>query len=389
MQSCKKSSNKKELYVHNFVCMDTAHIYIYGDVGSWQSKDAADWGEVTLTGVREQYEQQKDCEEITLHIHSPGGYVTEGFAIHDYIRSLGKPVTTIVEGMCYSIATVIALAGDTRLMTSNSDFMIHNPWGGAWGESSEIQKYADDLKELEQKVANFYAAKTNITSDEALELMKAETFMTPEKALEKGFITEIATVMKAVALFNPNSKTMSKKTLTQDEATSLLDKAVNKIKALLSPQNKVVQDANGEEIDFPDLENDDTPSKGDKATIDGSPADGERVMPSGETYVFADGVLDEIKPKEDESDEDDNSEEVAELQEEVKNLKSQLKAEKKTSKNLKSENEKMSGAISDLKKDIKQVKASISSNFKHDSTKDKKNPKNDSEARFSFKKKDE
>lgn len=370
--------------------METAHIYIYGDVGYWQSKDAADWGEITLTGVREQYESQKDCKDVTLHIHSPGGYATEGFAIHDYIRSLGKPVTTIVEGMCYSIATVIALAGDTRLMTSNSDFMIHNPWGGAWGESSEIQKYADDLKDLEQKVANFYAAKTNITSDEALELMKAETFMTPEVALEKGFITEIATVMKAVALYKPNLTTMSKKTLTKDEATSILDKAVNKIKAFFDekPQNKLVQDANGEEIDFPDLENDDTPSVGDKATIDGSAADGERVMPNGETYVFTSGELTEIKPKEDEEDADD-SEEVAALQEEVKNLKSQLKADKKQAKSLKSDNEKMSNMIADLQKDIKKVKASIGSDFKHDGTKDKKDKGDGAKSRFDFKKKGE
>lgn len=376
--------------MHNFVTMETAHIYIYGDVGYWQSKDAADWGEITLTGVREQYESQKDCKDVTLHIHSPGGYATEGFAIHDYIRSLGKPVTTIVEGMCYSIATVIALAGDTRLMTSNSDFMIHNPWGGAWGESSEIQKYADDLKDLEQKVANFYAAKTNITSDEALELMKAETFMTPEVALEKGFITEIATVMKAVALYKPNLTTMSKKTLTKDEATSILDKAVNKIKAFFDekPQNKLVQDANGEEIDFPDLENDDTPSVGDKATIDGSAADGERVMPNGETYVFTSGELTEIKPKEDEEDADD-SEEVAALQEEVKNLKSQLKADKKQAKSLKSDNEKMSNMIADLQKDIKKVKASIGSDFKHDGTKDKKDKGDGAKSRFDFKKKGE
>jgi hypothetical protein len=52
--------------------MEEAHIY--GDVGYWQSKDAQDWGEVTLSSVRDQYESQKNAESITLHIHSPGGY---------------------------------------------------------------------------------------------------------------------------------------------------------------------------------------------------------------------------------------------------------------------------------------------------------------------------
>lgn len=368
--------------------METAHIYIYGDIGYWQSKDAEDWGEVTLKGVKDQYEAQKEAETITLHIHSPGGYVTEGFAIHDYIRSLGKPVTTIIEGMCYSIATVIALAGDKRIMTSNSDFMIHNPWGGAFGESSEIQKYADDLKKLEQKAADFYAAKTTITSEEALELMKAETFMTPEQALQRGFITEIATVMKAVALYKPKQKKMSKDALTKDEAVGLLDGFTEKIKNFLNikPKNKLVQDANGNEIDFPDLEADDTPSVGDKATIDGAAADGEVLMPSGETYVFTAGELTEIKPSE--SEEEDDSEEMEALQEEVKNLKAELKAEKKTTKSLKSENEKIKATVKDMEKDIERVKASIGSNFKHEDPKEKKNLKKEAGTRSVWKDKE-
>ena len=368
----------------NFVVMDTANIYIYGDIGWWQSKDAADWGEVTLTSVRDQYESQKEAETITLHIHSPGGYVTEGFAIHDYIRSLGKPVTAIIEGMCYSIATVIALAGDKRIMTSNSNFMIHNPWGFAVGDSEELKKYADELKKAEQKVADFYAAKTGITSEQALELMKAETFMTPEDALAKGFITEIATVMKAVALYKPNSKKMSKETLTKDEAVGLLDGLAEKIKNILKPsiKNKLVQDANGDEIDFPDLAPEDTPSVGDKATIGGSPAEGESLMPNGETYVFTAGVLTEIKPAV------QNNEDVTALQEENAQLKAQLKAEKKKTKTLNQTIEDTQGMVKALKKDIKQVKASIGSNFKHEKG-EKKNLKKEEGSRRVFKEKED
>lgn len=353
--------------------MEIAHIYIYGDIGWWQASDAADWGEITLTDVRNQYEAQKDAEEIHMHIHSPGGYVTEGFAIHDYIRSLGKPVTTIIEGMCYSIATVIALAGDTRKMTSNSDFMVHNPWGGAMGDSEEVQKYADDLKKLEQKVADFYAAKTNITSDEALELMKAETFMTPEEALEKGFITEIATVMKAVAKFNPKSNKMSDKALTKDEAEGLFKNWEKKFKSFFKPKAlKVVQDANANDIEFPDLEEDDTPSVGDKATIDGSPAEGEHVMPSGETYVFTGGELTEIKPDEEEEG-GDTSEEMQQLQDEVKSLKSEAKNREKKFKALQKKNKELEDTISDSNKMLKDMRAdmkalnkSFKSGFSHD-----------------------
>lgn len=370
--------------------MDTANIYIYGDIGWWQSKDAADWGEVTLSTVREQYESQSEAETITLHIHSPGGYVTEGFAIHDYIRSLGKPVTAIIEGMCYSIATVIALAGDKRIMTSNSDFMIHNPWGFAGGDSEEVQKYADELKKTEDKVADFYAAKTSITSEEALDLMKAETFMTPEEALEKGFITEIASVMKAVALYKPKSNTMSKNALTKDEAETLLDKLENKIKNFLKPKkskNKMVLDATGEEVEFPDLEADDSPSVGDKATIDGKQAEGEHLMPNGDTYVFEAGTLQEIKEAE---EEEDDSAEVEALQEEIVNLKKKLKIKNKENKQLRGEVEAATIMVKSLKKNLKKVKASIGSGFKHEKGDKKKLKKEgEGESRRVFKKKED
>ena len=362
--------------------MEAAHIYIYGDIGCWQSKDATEWGEVTLTSVRDQYESQKNAETITLHIHSPGGYVTEGFAIHDYIRSLGKPVTAIIEGMCYSIATVIALAGDKRIMTSNSDFMIHNPWGMTGGDSNEVQKYADDLKELEQKVANFYAAKTNITSEKALELMKAETFMKPEEALKEGFITEIASVMKAVAVYKPKTENkMSKKVLSKEEAETMLDKAVQKIKSLFETkaQNKMVLDATGAEIDFPDIDEDATPSVGDKATVEGGAAEGEYLMPSGETYVFVSGELTEIK----ESEEDD-SEEIETLKQEVASLKDNLSSEQSEMKALKDENKKITETLKDLKATIKAVKKSMGSDFKHEPTKKNLKPDN-SEGRKLFK----
>ena len=346
--------------------MEIAHIYIYGDVGYWQSKDAQDWGEVTLTSVRDQYESQKNAESITLHIHSPGGYVTEGFAIHDYIRSLGKPVTAIIEGMCYSIATVIALAGDTRVMTSNSDFMIHNPWGMTGGDSNEVQKYADDLKKLEQKVADFYAAKTNLTSDRALELMKAETFMTPEDALKEGFITEIARVMKAVAYYKPkNKEKMSKEVLTKNEAETMLSKLGDRIKAFLDPKikNKLIQDATGIEIDFTGLEDEQTPVIGDVATIEGSAAEGEYLLPNGETYVFVAGALTEIKPVEGGGD---DSAEIAELKEQIDTLTQNIATKKSDVKALKKENKNFKNLLGDMQKEITAVKKSMGSDFKHD-----------------------
>ena len=301
-----------------------------------------------MKSVKDQIEAQKGFDEILVHIHSDGGDVNEGFAIYDYLKSLGKPVTTQIEGNCFSIATVIALAGDKRTMTSNAEFFIHNPWGWAGGDKEDIQKYADQLEETENKIAEFYASKTNLSSQEALSLMKEESTFTPEQALEKGFITEIQPTMKAVALFKPkNSNSKDMDPLTKKEAEkkfSKFDKVLNKIlKTVTGEKVKalVVQDANGTEIDFTDLEDGATPAVGDKATIDGAAASGDYVMPSGETYVFEDGALTEIK----EAEGDDT----------VEALKEENEALKAENESLKAQNSKMENRLKKAEKGVKNM----------------------------------
>jgi ATP-dependent Clp endopeptidase proteolytic subunit ClpP len=308
--------------------MEVAHIYIYGVIDYLQDESASSWGFVNLKDVKNQLDAQKEAKEILVHIHSEGGSVTEGFAIHDFLRAQGKPITTQIEGTCYSIATVIALAGDKRKMTSNADFMIHNPWGLAGGESKDIQQYADDLKKEELRIADFYAAKTNMTSEEALEAMKATTFMNAETALQKGFITEIDVVMKAVALLKSDNSNKSKMTKESEKEikgffakleegfTKMFEKTGGKFQALK------VTDADGKEIDFPDVEDRD-PEIGDKATVDGNAASGEYLMPDGKTFVFESGALTEIKEVEADTDE---SEEMAALKAENEALKAEKEA---------------------------------------------------------------
>ncbi|PHQ27705.1 head maturation protease, ClpP-related [Leeuwenhoekiella nanhaiensis] len=375
--------------------METAHIYIYGEIGWIQDKNSSEYGIVTLSDVKRQYDAQKDCKDVKVHIHTIGGVVWEGFAIHDFLRSLGKPITTVIEGVCYSIGTVISLAGDTRIMTSNSEFMIHMPWGMVSGESADIQKYADSLKKDEHKAADFYAAKTKITKEEALELMKVETFMTPEETLEKGFITEIAIAMRAVAKYKPKSSKMSKKDDNKKKVNGLMKSIEGAFNKFFgndgAPQLKMVVDANGVEIDFTELEEDDTPAVGDKATIDGAAAEGEHVMPSGETYVFAAGSLTEIKPADEGGD---DSEEMQQLQTENAQLKKDLAAEKKAHKALQKANKKLESDTAATKKmvetmqaDFKKLKKSIGSDFDTD-PKNRKDPEKTTKSRKVFKDKE-
>lgn len=320
--------------------MKEANIYIFGEIVPWQEEGIEAYGGVNLKYVMRAWESQKDAEKVVLHINSPGGDVDEGFAIHDYVRGLGLPVESRITGFCGSIATIIALAGDPdkRFMSSNSTFYIHNPWGGVGGDRKAVQDYADYLEKKENQIAAFYAQKTGITAEEALELMSSEVDLTAEEAKNKGFISEIAVALKAVAMFNPDkdSKKMSKNTKTAgeltDEQRSLYNSIMQGVKNLLpgsKAKNKVLQTGDNEtELEFPNVEEDATPQEGDEATVDGKPADGSYVMPSGETYVFEEGVLKEIKPKEEEGDEDEpeegESEEVQNLRQENERLQNEL-----------------------------------------------------------------
>ncbi len=360
--------------------MKTAHVYIYGIVDSEQNKNASEYGYINLNIVKDQIDTQKGFEEIMLHIHSVGGDVSEGFAIYDYLKSLGKPITSQIEGNCYSIATVIALAGSKRVMTPHAELLIHNPWGGGIeGEKQDFKKYAEQLEKIEQKIANFYASNTNLNQKQALDFMKVETTFTPQQALENGFITEIKDALKVVALYKPkknkikNKTEMPKEFLTKKEAKKSFKNITDSINGIFNilkgeaPKNLLIQDANGVEIDFFEIEADATPKKGDKATIDGESPSGEYVMPNGETYVFEDGVLIEIKTEEEEGGDEDT--EALKLENE------QLKAEnKKMKKDLK----KASKEIQNVVNEVQDLKKNISSTFNYNPQIDDKKGKKSS-----------
>jgi ATP-dependent protease ClpP protease subunit len=137
----------------------------------------------------------KGIEEIVVHINSPGGIMVEGFAIHDLLKARDEKVTTIIEGMCGSIATVVALAGDTRKMHKNSEFFVHPPLVTYIEKlnASEAQKLANELSDAQERLINFYCE--SLGKDRAIiePLVMNDTTLNSDKALELGFVTEIIT----------------------------------------------------------------------------------------------------------------------------------------------------------------------------------------------------
>jgi len=335
--------------------MSEGHIFIQGIISPWQDKGAEDWGEVNIKQVTQQIQDNIDAEKLIVHIHSPGGDVDEGFGIHDILVAHGKDkgieIETRIEGLCASIATVIAMAGSKRLITENSEFMIHNPWGDAWGDSDDVQKYADQLKAIEDKVIDFYVAKTGGDREAIDQMMKEETWMTAEQAKNLGFVTDIITTIKAVAKFKLKNTTMDNSELDKkidNRFTDLLKKLGlakgSRAKAL------TVTAADGTVLDFGDqIESVEEIAVDMTATIEGGGVpEGEYVMPDGKTFVFAAGTLTEIKEAEEE-----DTEEMKQLKAENEDLKKQLS-------DLQAANEQ---AIADLETEVIDMKAQVKSDI--------------------------
>ena len=165
-----------------------AALYIYGDITSWPWLES----DVSSYNLSKQLEQLGDVDEIDVYINSYGGEVAEGLAIYNALKRHKAKVTTWCDGFACSIASVIFMAGDTRIMSNASLLMIHNAWTQVSGNANELRKQADDLDTITQASINAYMEKVNISEEELKELLDEEKWLSPQEALGKGFATMIS-----------------------------------------------------------------------------------------------------------------------------------------------------------------------------------------------------
>ena len=167
---------------------DVADLDIYGDIAKrWWDDDATD-----SSSLSKQLEEIGDVSQINVHINSYGGEVAEGLAIYNALRRNGAKIRTTCDGFACSIASVIFMAGDERVMSDASLLMIHNAWTSAYGvNAADLRKLADDMDAITQASKNAYMSRVNIDEKRLGELMDAESWILPADAIEMGFATEI------------------------------------------------------------------------------------------------------------------------------------------------------------------------------------------------------
>ncbi|WP_445289667.1 ClpP-like prohead protease/major capsid protein fusion protein [Variovorax atrisoli] len=171
-----------------------AEIFIYGDIGeSW-------WNETVTAAdfVRELNGLEVDA--ISVRINSIGGSVPDGLAIFNAMRRHKATITTEVDGMAFSIASLIAMGGDKVHMASNAMLMIHAPWTYAAGNSAELRELADQLDTWAAAMSTSYAMKTG-DQPAMLALLTdgKDHYYTAEEALAEKFIDAVTDAMPVAA----------------------------------------------------------------------------------------------------------------------------------------------------------------------------------------------
>lgn len=165
-------------------------VFITGDIG---------W-DVTLESVRAELSRNSDK---TVVISSRGGDLIEGMAIYNLLKS--AHVTTIISGCAASIASVIALAGDTVQIYRNSTMLIHNAWSCGSGNAEQLRDEADRLETFTSTLKQVYASRSKLSDDELQRMLDVETLLSAEEAKRLGFVDEIIEAGSAAAMWRPNS----------------------------------------------------------------------------------------------------------------------------------------------------------------------------------------
>lgn len=138
-------------------------------------------------------ESEDPKKDISLYINSPGGSVTAGLAIYDTMQYLRADVSTICMGQAASMAALILAGGAAgkRLILPSSRVMIHQPWGGVQGQSSDIAIHAKEILRLKKLSIDFLVKHTGQSEERVAADIERDFFMTASEAVEYGIVDTV------------------------------------------------------------------------------------------------------------------------------------------------------------------------------------------------------
>jgi len=236
--------------IKNVAESNTTEVMIYDEIGLYG---------VNAKSFVEEIKEIPNSASVLLRINSPGGSVVDGLAIYDAVNRLPQKVTSRIEGIAASMASVIALAADEVVMSENSLYMIHNVWGGEVGDSDDLRKAADLMDKMSDRLVNIYVSKTGKSEEQVRSWMDEETWFDSSEAFESGFINSIEEPVRMAAKFDINKYDYKNKVLVNNLFNNIkkenqMEKEFENLKSFISElfnkksENKEVKILDNEEV---------------------------------------------------------------------------------------------------------------------------------------------
>ncbi|MGB4107759.1 MAG: head maturation protease, ClpP-related [Alphaproteobacteria bacterium] len=171
------------------------------------------------------------AKTINLKINSPGGFVFDGIAMYNDLVAHPAKINVTITGLAASAASFLAMAGDTITMAKNSFMMIHEAWSCACGNKNDMREVADFLEKIDEAIVDTYKDRTNLPNAQIREMMKVETWMTAEEAINLGFADDFSEEPDAKAAYDLSVFARAPKAMKQRVEASLREAGYSRTEA--------------------------------------------------------------------------------------------------------------------------------------------------------------
>jgi len=239
---------------------DLLTIDLYGVIGDF-------WNENEAEDLLLILNRNRSAKQIQLNVHSPGGFYSDGLSIMNQLKEHPAQVTATVQGMAWSMASLILMAADKVKVHENSWIMIHEAESGSEGRASDLQKESEVLNQINKNVAEAYASKTKLPLDKIQQMMADETWMDGQESVDLGFADELIPLKEA----EKTASVQMKVSLSQPISFAVLDVYQN-IPIQCLPTDKTatliarINSTKNEQITKPTSKGLETPKMSDKTS---------------------------------------------------------------------------------------------------------------------------
>src|ERR1700750_2966522 len=180
-------------------------------------------GSGTLSSTYLQWQLEAAAgQDVEVHISSVGGSAFDAIAIYDLLRKYPGKVTIYIDALAASAASIVAMGGQTIIMSKYALLMIHKPMVGSGGNADELLKDIRMLNVVQSRLAQIYMDKTGLDGVTVNSLIDSVTWMTADQALDLGFIDKVEDYSASIT----NSAIIKRYT---NKAPAIYQRCINKI----------------------------------------------------------------------------------------------------------------------------------------------------------------